>query len=336
MFVSPAQRDAAASPPPPGILTAPVGRGDLVDAVSVSATVTRGTTIEVPLAAGSDGLAVVTATPADSTSSLTAGKVVLEVSGRPVLLVTGRFPFYRSLRRGDTGPDVAQLQTALTRAGFPVAADGRFGARTAASIREFYRAAGYPAPTEAGEEGAMSLIVPPGEFAVVPRLPVRIDSAPALGEVLTGDSALRLASGPVVVRASIPAAVQVRLIPGMSAVVQGADGEHAATIASIGEPDPESGEAELLLAGPEGDPLPEEWLGTDVVAMITVELLEQDALLVPSIAVIPAADGPPSVEVVRGDRRVRVAVRELAALDGISAVAPVDGVLAEGDLVRIG
>jgi peptidoglycan hydrolase-like protein with peptidoglycan-binding domain len=306
--------------------------------LSVSGQVTRRATVEVALGPSDGGLAVVTAHPTDPGASLKAGQVVLEVSGRPIVLVTGAFPFYRPLRAGDSGPDVGQLQRALKAAGFTVTVDDRFGAGTAAAVRALYRATGYSAPTgpSQDEDEPAELVVPPTEFAVVPALPVRIGQAPAVGEVLTGDSRLVLESGSAVVRASIPAAAQVRLEPGMSAVVQGAAGDQPVSVASIGEADAETGEAELLLVGDKDHPLPDDWLGADVVAVITIELLQSDALLVPSTAVIPGGIEPPAVEVVRGDSRVLISVRELASLDGVSAIEPIDAELDVGDLVRVG
>jgi hypothetical protein len=47
---------------------------------------------------------------------------------------------HRRLRRGMHGRDVRALQRALSRAGYPTAADGRFGRRTEAHLRAFERA----------------------------------------------------------------------------------------------------------------------------------------------------------------------------------------------------
>ncbi len=46
----------------------------------------------------------------------------------------------KTLRLGSVGPDVEAAQLALTRAGFPAAVDGIYGARTAAAARDFQRA----------------------------------------------------------------------------------------------------------------------------------------------------------------------------------------------------
>ena len=47
-----------------------------------------------------------------------AGDVLVEVTGRPVIALTGPLPAYRDLVVGDIGPDVAQLEQALAAIGF--------------------------------------------------------------------------------------------------------------------------------------------------------------------------------------------------------------------------
>lgn len=71
------------------------------------------------------------------------GSVVVEVSGRPVFVVEGPVPMYRSLRPEMTGNDVALLQTALTRLGFETDDIGFFGEQTKAAVSAWYRSAGY-------------------------------------------------------------------------------------------------------------------------------------------------------------------------------------------------
>ena len=46
----------------------------------------------------------------------------------------------KTLRLGSRGPDVEAAQLALTRAGYPTAVDGIYGAKTMAAVREFQRA----------------------------------------------------------------------------------------------------------------------------------------------------------------------------------------------------
>ena len=41
------------------------------------------------------------------------------------------------MRRGDSGPAVADLQSALSAAGYPLVVDGRFGRMTEIAVRKF-------------------------------------------------------------------------------------------------------------------------------------------------------------------------------------------------------
>ena len=54
-------------------------------------------------------------------------------------------PAHTVLRRGDTGAEVRYLQELLTTAGWPVAADGVFGAATEEAVRAFQAANGLEA-----------------------------------------------------------------------------------------------------------------------------------------------------------------------------------------------
>ncbi|MEU5780233.1 hypothetical protein [Micromonospora lupini] len=92
-----------------------------------------------------------------------SGRVVAEVSGRPVIVLPGRFPAYRELKSNDEGPDVRQLQQALRpRYGTPIT--GKFDPRTASDLRRLYKSIGYPAPTvEPSGEQKSDRAAPQGE-----------------------------------------------------------------------------------------------------------------------------------------------------------------------------
>ncbi|MEZ5190014.1 MAG: peptidoglycan-binding domain-containing protein [Schumannella sp.] len=145
LFESPQQREAAASAPDPGDVTAQVERGDLADTLTVNGTVERVSRVELPLPAGT-GPSVITARPIADGGSLTQGRPVIEVNGRPVIAIAGAFPLYRDLGPGTKGADVRALQKALNAAGYPVEVDGRFGAGTAQALARLYRALGYDPP----------------------------------------------------------------------------------------------------------------------------------------------------------------------------------------------
>ena len=67
-------------------------------------------------------------------------------------------PEPRTLRRGDAGADVRALQEDLNALGADLAADGRFGAKTAAALRAFQRQAGLAADGVCGPATRAALL----------------------------------------------------------------------------------------------------------------------------------------------------------------------------------
>ncbi|MCY0947541.1 peptidoglycan-binding protein [Streptomyces antarcticus] len=156
---SPAQTAAEAGPPPLDVLVAQVEKRVLRDTVIVRGTVTSAQSLQVtPAVAGGEGAAtpVVTKVAVRQGDRVDAGKVLLEVSGRPVFALPGGLPVYRDLKPGATGDDVKQVQKALSGLGHGTGSDraGRFGAGTKAALGSFYRSIGYdplPAVADRGE-----------------------------------------------------------------------------------------------------------------------------------------------------------------------------------------
>ena len=157
-FQSPQQIAAAASPPPPGAITAPVTRGDLRDSFTVRVRIAPAdsSALSLSFAPGQ----VVTDAPAAPGSRLNFGSIVLQVNGRPVFLTEGRFPYYRDLATGLSGPDVAQWQSFLRGQGYSIgrSEQDRFGPETTTATRRFYIARGQrnaltePAESASGPE----------------------------------------------------------------------------------------------------------------------------------------------------------------------------------------
>lgn len=156
---SPAQAAAEAGPPPLDVLVARVEKRVLRDTVIVRGTVTSAQAVQVtPTVAGGEGSGppVVTKVAVRPGDPVLAGKVFLEVSGRPVFALPGALPVYRDLKPGATGDDVKQLQKALAGLGHGTGSDraGTFGAGTKAALGAFYKSIGYdplPAVADGGE-----------------------------------------------------------------------------------------------------------------------------------------------------------------------------------------
>ena len=112
------QAAAEAAPPPRSVVTVPVELRVLSSTV-----ITRGlvapvvsTAVIGPLpSSGAQG--TVTGVFVKVGDSVTEGARVVEVAGRPVFVLVGAVPAYRSLRPGMVGADVRQLQEALARVG---------------------------------------------------------------------------------------------------------------------------------------------------------------------------------------------------------------------------
>ncbi|MEV8587645.1 peptidoglycan-binding domain-containing protein [Streptomyces sp. NPDC051180] len=245
LVTSPAQLAAAAGPPPPDVLTARVERRVLHETVVLRGTVVAGQTVRVaaPAAGGEGGAAVVTKVPVAAGATVRPGQVVLEVSGRPVVVLPGRLPAYRDLRPGARGTDVAQLQDALAALGHGRGGDprGTFGAGTEEAVTEFYSSAGYdPRPAvddggaavdgarravtgaeRAAEDTRDALLAPPDATALRALRKARDRAAADLADARTALAAARAAAGPMVPAAEI---VFVERFPARVATVDVAPG----------------------------------------------------------------------------------------------------------------
>ncbi|MDR0625868.1 MAG: hypothetical protein LBG11_01195 [Bifidobacteriaceae bacterium] len=135
--------------PPDGLVTAKVEARAITSAVVARADVAFADPVEInPLAPEDAGAPVVTGQVPEVGTEVTAGSVILEVSGRPVFVLPGSFRSYRSLGPGSSGPDVLQLRAALAGLGLN-AGDGEsktYDAVLADAVKALYDNAGYPAP----------------------------------------------------------------------------------------------------------------------------------------------------------------------------------------------
>jgi hypothetical protein len=154
---SPAQVAADTAPPPPSEITAPVERRVLSSDVIGRGTVRYGSPQPVVLATssvkqgGGADSDIVTDPPRRGTT-VGEGSVAMSVSGRPVFVLSGAQASHRDLAPGTEGPDVEQLEAALSRMGFaPGAVDGSYDGRTGAAVASWYESGGWApfGPTDA-------------------------------------------------------------------------------------------------------------------------------------------------------------------------------------------
>jgi hypothetical protein len=106
-------------------------------------------------AGGGDAVAQrITKAPLAGTQ-LKEGDVLMQVSGRPVLVLKGSVPMYRTLGPGTSGDDVKQLKQALSRLGFyPGGTTDTYGSGAASAVTRWYKSKGFPAeePTVADKQ----------------------------------------------------------------------------------------------------------------------------------------------------------------------------------------
>ena len=150
---STAQIAAETEPPTASLITVPVEMRTLSSDVITRGEIRYEEPIELQLAdppATLGGTAIVTLAPEEGTL-IEEGEVLLEVSGRPILVLQGELPVYRTLRPGDEGDDVLQLEEALRRLDLdPGKVNEVFDSATEAAIVEWYGSHGFipPGPNE--------------------------------------------------------------------------------------------------------------------------------------------------------------------------------------------
>ncbi len=118
---SPAERAADRKAPEASSITVPVERRALSSSLTLAGQVEfeEPTPIRLagPVGASAGSTQVVTRAP-QLDQVVQEGNVIAEISGRPVFAFQGALPVFRTLEPGVTGPDVAQLETALQRLGY--------------------------------------------------------------------------------------------------------------------------------------------------------------------------------------------------------------------------
>ena len=141
---SPADEAARAKPPDAGPVTAPVERRALTNQVVVRGDTVYDGAVEVRVeTSGLDTPPIVTGQPPAPGATLEEGQVVLQITGRPVIVLGGDIPTYRDLAPGSSGPDVAELEVALQRLGIATGAvDDTYDADTSAGVDALFERGG--------------------------------------------------------------------------------------------------------------------------------------------------------------------------------------------------
>ncbi|MEV4599893.1 hypothetical protein AB0K15_21150 [Amycolatopsis sp. NPDC049253] len=378
-ITSPADAAAAHQPPPASLITVAVRKQKLTSTVTAQGTIayTGATPLTLTGSVGAPAGDAATAATQLVTKAPEAGATVgsgarlLEVSGRPVFLLPGAVPMYRTLSDGMTGDDVEQLQAALTALGFGHPRGGKFDAATQIQVKRWYERAGYEPQTTA--DTPPKVTIPSGEILFLPELPVRLDSvttragAQATGRIGTATSSK------VDLRGTLPTADAQLVRAGMTAKLSLPDGTTASAKVDATGPDAAPSPADDPAAGNPGntdgsgdqasgtgqaggagqqpaaaDAVPVRFAAADPKALaayagqavridIEVGATSGDVLVVPVAAVVTSADGTTRVQVQRAGGAVDdVAVRTGLTADGLVEVTATGGALAAGDRVAVG
>ncbi|HEV8462435.1 MAG TPA: hypothetical protein VGQ38_17170 [Gaiellaceae bacterium] len=308
----------------PSVSTASVEKGPLSDMVSQYGTLTyRARPDGSPYTVINRARGIYTDLP-EAGDKVACGDVLYRVNDKPVLLLCGSTPAYRSLSEGDSGPDVAELNANLRLA--PAA---RFSSGTAAALRtlqsrlrvaqtgslDLGRAVFLPKPLRivevAGELGATARPGAQVLGATSDRLEVHVDLDPSQqNEVKIGDRAQITLPGNRSVTGKVDRLGRVAVV---------AAGQDATIPAFITLDHPRQ-------AG-DLDKAP-------VHVNITTKGVE-NALSVPVSAIVGRSGGGYAVEVVHGDGHRAVVAVKPGLYDTADGRVQVEGDLREGDRVVV-
>lgn len=202
LIKSPAEAAAATAPPAAGPITVPVESRVLSNDVTIRGDVRYDDPAQIRIETGDlGGPAIVTGHVPDVGTTLEAASVALEVAGRPVIVLVGALPTYRTLSAGVSGPDVLQLKSALAALGIDAGdtASDRYDAATAAGVIALYHRVGYepPTPSKALADALVAardqIAQAQDALAAAQRARVKATAGPAQSELIRLDADVRSA-----------------------------------------------------------------------------------------------------------------------------------------------
>ncbi|MEV6520735.1 efflux RND transporter periplasmic adaptor subunit [Longispora sp. NPDC051575] len=257
------------------------------------------------------------------------GGVLYRVDDKPVLLLTGSTPTYRSLAVDTRGPDVRQLETSLAALGYTgFTVDDAYTDATAAAVRKWRKAVGLSA---AGTVAAGEITFAPG--------PVRVAEHKVQpgGLAQSGQPVLATTGTAHVVTVDLKVSLQALARTGTAVTVQLPTGPAPGTVTTVGtvahKVEGGSGDLAIPVTITLTDDKPDATIDQTPVQVRFVSDTHKGVLTVPVAALLALSEGGYGVAVVDNGRRTIVAVRT-----GIYAAGHVeitgDGVR-EGALVEV-
>ncbi|MFE2291212.1 efflux RND transporter periplasmic adaptor subunit [Streptomyces sp. NPDC059452] len=306
--------------------TAPVERGDLHD--SAQADGTLGYDKQRKVNAGASGTLTWTPRPG---STVKRNERLYEIDGRAVRLMYGSGPMYRTLKPGDKGRDVEQLERNLAALGYTgFTPDTEYTELTAAAVKRWQKAQG---GKQTGKVGPQDIAFAPGKVRIKSVETAVGDLAQPGAPVLTTTGSERIVTFQLDVSESQLAKA------GTEVTVELPDGTSApGTVSSVGrtakpgnDPQEDSPKVTLTVSFDRPDKV-----GGFDQSPVTVNLTgetRKDVLTVPVNALLALPGGGFGVQVVRGG-----AVREVKVELGMFADGRVEvsgGGLREGMKVGV-
>jgi peptidoglycan hydrolase-like protein with peptidoglycan-binding domain len=296
---------------PPG--TTPVTKATLVQTESVNGTLGYGD--ETALA--SRGHGTLTWLPSAG-STVQRGQTVYTADNVAYTLWYGTLPFYRSLKSGDTGPDVKELEQnlkALGYTGFTV--DETYNSSTATAVKKWQKATGL---TQTGTFDNTSVVLAPAAFRVATIKAALGD--PAGGALLTWTGTGRVVTVPLDV--SKQSLVKV----GIAATVTLPDGStvdgQVSTVGTVATAGANGGSSTIPVTVTLAD---QSKLGTLDAAPVQVSLVSaraENVLTVPVEALLALAEGGYGLQIVEGSTTRYVAVKTGMFADGRVEISGTD------------
>lgn len=179
-----------------------------------------------------------------------------------------------------------------------------------------------------------------GEIVFVARLPVRVDQVSvARGSEISG-SFVTVTGSALTIRSAVPESDAELLEDGMEVEIENPEDDSTVVgvIASVSDRPGTNGVAQdRVFVEIEAEEIPDEIVGQNVRIVIPVSSTGGAVLAVPAAALYATADGSTRVEVEEEDGTLRVVtVTTGLAAGGLVEITPVDGDIAEGDLVAVG
>jgi peptidoglycan hydrolase-like protein with peptidoglycan-binding domain len=162
-IISPRQLAAESQPPPPTVITAAVVEQRIERTIVTRGIISAVDTVQVGQGflvppddnGGGTDQGVLTGVFAAVGDEIAAGRAVVEISGRPLVVLPGAKAGWRDMKPGMSGDDVRQLQAALRDLGFfSGSVSGTFDSATKRAVEKFYAHLGYTAPTTDGGDGS--------------------------------------------------------------------------------------------------------------------------------------------------------------------------------------